>query len=396
MNEIQEDLPVLLNSFLKVAQNFAILPYQNLWKQIGKIISITFKIDFFALVSAKKTGKVQIKFTNNTQMVNRFIDKTKEIINSVKKNGFMAIEFVNLEEKYSTAFLPIEIDNSIEAVMIVGQKQEVIFPKITLNVFLAIAGLSGTCIERKRAERRCTEGERRYREAYKRVDLYKDIFAHDVNNLLQSIQSSVDMMLLNQDSLDQSFLDRMIGIIDEQVRRGKRLVENVTKLSEIEDKKALMKVVDAYSVLIQSIDYIRTCFPDKTIKIEVDSENKEVKILFNDLLSDVFDNILLNAVMHNYNEAIQILIKISKTQKNGRQYIKMEFIDNGIGIPDNRKNVIFKGVYRSGKNKIGMGLGLSLVSKTIENIQGDIRVEDNTKGDYSKGSNFILLLLEGN
>ncbi len=74
----------------------------------------------------------------------------------------------------------------------------------------------------------------------------------------------------------------------------------------------------------------------------------------------------------------------------------MEFIDNGIGIPDNRKNVIFKGVYRSGKDKIGMGLGLSLVSKTIENARGDIRVEDNTKGDYSKGSNFILLLLEGN
>ncbi len=75
MNEIQEDLPFLLNSFLKVAQNFAMItPYQNLWKQMGEIISITFKIDFFALVSAKKTGKIQIKFTNNKQIVNRFID----------------------------------------------------------------------------------------------------------------------------------------------------------------------------------------------------------------------------------------------------------------------------------------------------------------------------------
>ena len=396
MNEIQEDLPFLLNSFLKVAQNFAILPYKNLWKRIGKIISITFKIDFFALVSLGKTGKVQIKYTNNTQMVNRFIDKTKEIINSVKKNGFMAVEFVNLEEKYSTAFLPIEVDNSIETVMIVGQKQEEIFPKIILNILLAIAGLSGTCIERKRAEKRCTESEQQYRKAYQRVDLYKDLFAHDVNNLLQSIQSAVDMILVNKDSLDQRFSDRMIAIIDVQVRRGKRLVENITKLSEIEDKKAFMKVVDAYSVLIQSIEYIHTCFPDKTINIKVDSENKELKILFNDLLSDIFDNILLNAVLHNNNEVIQILIKISKTQENNRQYNKIEFIDNGIGIPDNRKNAIFKGIYRSGKDKIGMGLGLSLVSKIIKKVKGDIRVEDNIKGDYSKGSNFILLFPEGN
>ncbi len=150
MNEIQEDLPFLLNSFLKVAQNLAMItPYQNLWKQLGKVISITFKFDFFALVSAGETGKVQIKFTNDKQMVNRFIDKTKEIINGVKNNGFMTIEYVHLEEKYSTAFLPIEVDNSIEAVMIAGHKQEVIFPKVTLNVFLAIAGLSGTCIARK-------------------------------------------------------------------------------------------------------------------------------------------------------------------------------------------------------------------------------------------------------
>ncbi len=172
MNEIQEDLPYLLNSFLKVAQNFAMItPYQNMWKQIGKIISITFKIDFFALVSAGKTGKVQIKFTNDKQMVNRFIDKTKEIINSVEKNGFMAIEYVNLEEKYSTAFLPIEVDNSIEAVMIVGQKQEAIFPKITLNVFLAIAGLSGASIERKRAEKY-------YRALVETINEWVDLLAH--------------------------------------------------------------------------------------------------------------------------------------------------------------------------------------------------------------------------
>jgi len=259
-----------------------------------------------------------------------------------------------------------------------------------------VLDLEKSIIERKRAEKRVTESERQYRKAYQRVDLYKDLFAHDVNNLLQSIQSAVDMILVNKDSLDQRFSDRMIAIIDVQVRRGKRLVENITKLSEIEDKKAFMKVVDAYSVLIQSIEYIHTCFPDKTINIKVDSENKELKILFNDLLSDIFDNILLNAVLHNNNEVIQILIKISKTQENNRQYNKIEFIDNGIGIPDNRKNAIFKGIYRSGKDKIGMGLGLSLVSKIIKKVKGDIRVEDNIKGDYSKGSNFILLFPEGN
>jgi signal transduction histidine kinase len=39
-----------------------------------------------------------------------------------------------------------------------------------------------------------------------------------------------------------------------------------------------------------------------------------------------------------------------------------------------------------------MGLGLSLVKKTIDRYNGKIWVEDKVKGDCSKGSNFIILI----
>ena len=41
-----------------------------------------------------------------------------------------------------------------------------------------------------------------------------------------------------------------------------------------------------------------------------------------------------------------------------------------------------------------MGLGLSLVKKIIESYHGQIWVEDRFEGDYSKGSNFIVLIPE--
>ena len=43
-----------------------------------------------------------------------------------------------------------------------------------------------------------------------------------------------------------------------------------------------------------------------------------------------------------------------------------------------------------------MGIGLSLVKTIIDSYEGKIWVEDKVKGDYTKGSNFILLIPETN
>jgi signal transduction histidine kinase len=68
--------------------------------------------------------------------------------------------------------------------------------------------------------------------------------------------------------------------------------------------------------------------------------------------------------------------------------------DNGVGIEDNRKDVIFHRAFQYGNNVRGMGLGLSLVNNIIKTYRGQIWVEDRVKGDYSKGSNFIILIPE--
>ena len=70
----------------------------------------------------------------------------------------------------------------------------------------------------------------------------------------------------------------------------------------------------------------------------------------------------------------------------------MEFKDNGEGIPDLQKKHIFQHEFKEFVSGKGMGLGLSLVKKIIKSYNGNIRVEDKVKGDYTKGSNFILLI----
>ncbi len=68
-------------------------------------------------------------------------------------------------------------------------------------------------------------------------------------------------------------------------------------------------------------------------------------------------------------------------------------MDNGIGIPDESKELIFEKGYKKDTKIRGMGIGLSLVKKIVESFQGEIWVQNRIKDDYSKGSNFVILIL---
>ena len=118
-----------------------------------------------------------------------------------------------------------------------------------------------------------------------------------------------------------------------------------------------------------------------------------MKVLGGDLLIDVFDNLLHNAVKFCDEDKESIVdIIISKIQADDIEYIKFEFKDNGIGIPDDRKKTLFQELFERDKNKRGMGIGLSLVKKIVDKYEGRIWIEDRIKGNYKEGSNFVVLL----
>ncbi len=249
--------------------------------------------------------------------------------------------------------------------------------------------------ERKKAEQRLKISRENYREAFNRAEFYKDLFAHDISNILQNIRSSIDLfsIYLGDDNKSEDIYE-LIKIAEYQIKRGATLCSNVRKLSELESLEIYIKSVEVGEVLNKSIESVKTGFleKDRQIDIKMDSINKKINIEANELLIDVFENILFNAVKHNKNSIVQILIKISNQEKNDIQYLKLEFIDNGIGIPDEMKENIFVRVNSEKKHYSRIGLGLSLVKKIIETYKGQIWVEDKVRGEYTKGSNFILLI----
>ena len=104
-------------------------------------------------------------------------------------------------------------------------------------------------------------------------------------------------------------------------------------------------------------------------------------------ISVLFSNLLENSVKYSPPDST---IRITLVKDRGQA--RLQFIDEGIGVPAAEKKNIFRKFYRIGKEETrktkGTGLGLYIVKYIIDEHGGDITVADNTP----KGSIFEVHL----
>ena len=237
--------------------------------------------------------------------------------------------------------------------------------------------------------------EIKYRKAYGRADCYKGLFTHDISNMFHTIGNSIELceMLLKEGIKNNDMLE-YFEVIEQQIKRGKKLINNIRNLSEIEGSEMPLEPTEIFEKLKSAIQFVRVNFQKREIIVSFESETNKICVLANDLLLDVFENILTNSVLYNKNDPVEIKINISRIKENGKTNIKIEFKDNGVGINEARKKPIFTKNDKKSIGSKGMGLGLSLVAKLIDLCEGKIWVEDRIKGDYTQGSNFIIQIPE--
>ena len=121
--------------------------------------------------------------------------------------------------------------------------------------------------------------------------------------------------------------------------------------------------------------------------IELDYTPSGAIVQGNELIEDLFSNLIKNSIEHSYAERVTIYAK-----DEGRGW-NIFIEDNGIGISPDQREKIFQQGWR-GKGSKGSGLGLYLVKKIVEGFGGRIVVESG-KDEYPEGTRFIVWLRRG-
>jgi len=85
-------------------------------------------------------------------------------------------------------------------------------------------------------------------------------------------------------------------------------------------------------------------------------------------------------------------VDLRKTVDAGREWWEVTVADHGVGIPDDKKEMIFQRFAPRLAGSRGIGLGLSIVKSIVERYGGRIWVDDRVKDDHSQGALFHVLL----
>jgi signal transduction histidine kinase len=102
-------------------------------------------------------------------------------------------------------------------------------------------------------------------------------------------------------------------------------------------------------------------------------------------IAQVLINLISNAI--KFTEKGSITVNSFPVKKGKKEYIQVDVIDTGIGIPEKEWKNIFQPYYKIGK-KEGSGLGLKIAKNIIELHGGEIWVESK----LGKGSKFSFTI----
>jgi signal transduction histidine kinase len=174
----------------------------------------------------------------------------------------------------------------------------------------------------------------------------------------------------------------------ENIKNSSMLIDNVRKLQREREGEFKIKAIDLADVLASVRDqYLNV--PGRDVSINLKVAGKCV-VFANDLIRDVFSNLVGNCVKHSTGP-LTIDICMDYGEEAGAKYCRVSVEDNGPGIPDAMKSLIFDRSHTVKKLR-GRGLGLYIVNTLVADFHGRVWAENRVPGDYTKGTRVVVML----
>jgi signal transduction histidine kinase len=215
------------------------------------------------------------------------------------------------------------------------------------------------------------------------------IAAHDLKAPLTAIQGFLWIMLGGYSGEITEKQKNMLERSTYRIKELLNLISDLLDIPRIETGQIVeeMKLTSLGKVIRASIADLRETAKEKKLKLEVELPQALPKINGSaPRLQQVVTNLVSNAI--NYTPEGSVTIRVSE----GKNEIKVEVMDTGIGVPADDLPRLFEDFFRASNVETkGTGLGLSITRRIVEAHGGKIWVESPCP-ETGKGCKFTFTL----
>jgi PAS domain S-box-containing protein len=206
---------------------------------------------------------------------------------------------------------------------------------------------------------------------------------HDLKGPLASI---LGLSQLAADNVKDPEASSYINYIRESTLRLDMILNDLLRISTVTHVTPSYQRIDLNKIVNNIASIVGG--NHKKEGVDIKTNINVTNDLFTDetLLTSALQNLLDNAVKYKNTRAIQPYAMIEA--HNFKEGVAISISDNGCGTPKEMQDKIFDMFFRGNEKSTGSGLGLYMVKKAVEKLNGDI----NFTSEVGVGSVFTLYL----
>lgn len=209
--------------------------------------------------------------------------------------------------------------------------------------------------------------------------------SHEMKTPIAIIKNYAE--LLSAERLEDARRKEYALAVENAATRLSELISNILKLNRLENQKIIPETED-YDIcrqLCECILQFEDAWEQKEIELETDIEDAAMGKADESLMELVWNNLLSNAIKFTEPGG-----SVTVRQTSDRDCIRVTVSDTGCGMSRESMNHIFDKFYQGDTShaREGNGLGLALVKRVLELMDGDIQVVS----EEGKGSTFTVTL----
>lgn len=374
-------------------------PRRSFWERLGEVFRPSTTPDSIVSYSKQHTDTIAVATPDSTNIVNdiknlsgKAKNEYRKKIKSFEKQANQLIDADSkISEQISEIILIINHDMFSDTIAEIEKSEAVINKNIRISfittvvllllIIIFIVLIINDINKGYRARRAAEEANRKAQELMESRHKLLLSISHDIKTPLSSIIGNLDLLDQTQSSQVTSMKQSANTIL--------QLLQELLEFSSLEQGKLkpYKTQFDIYRLCHDTFIMFSPIAQNKNLTIDFSCDIEQGTMIFSDevKIKQIIHNLLSNAIKYTIEGVVSFEAKIH----DDTLYLKIE--DTGVGIPEDRKEDIFKPFVRiETYNTLaeGSGYGMSVVKGLVDLLDGSITLDS----EVGRGSSFVVSL----